>query len=593
MSPADSRPALFSGLSYEKAVIWLTFGAMVWASRPFFAIVFMTFIMSHVAFRLVRFLSPRDDGSGRARRIHQAVCLLVYVVALAVGGLAAYAIVPRAIEQGKWLLGQLPSVNLERIRDEVMAKTLGRLEYSSFRRSEGFEVAFRDYRAAHGGALGFEAARELAGRIRTAFEDDLLAQESARAREQLRKSGDFPEQYRQWLLASRAPQELATNSQLRERLVREYDASFTIVNGPEAFEQQRTRPEFMAKRQAANLQRAAAELAAAGLERELAETELGARSARERVAALTPAERHERFRAFYQNEVPRRYPGCRYSLEEFSTLERCTTEEVFRRELHEDPMDEETLRERFRADKELELGRKHALGGLLGDTSQFVRSSLPVLTGWLTNAVNNVLDFCFNALLSLTLSFIIVWEIPDLRRGLGNVRGTRAETVLEEIGPGITRLATVVATGFSAQFVIAVIDALAAFIVFTVLGLPSPVFLGLLVMVCCLVPYVGMFIAAVPVLIVALQQGGLQFGLTTGFWLLMVHELEAWILSPRILGEFLRLRPMFVILVLFVAQPVFGIWGLILGVPVAVFLLNDVLLRPAAPRESPPNRTEP
>jgi predicted PurR-regulated permease PerM len=542
----------------------------------------MTFIMSHVAFRAVRVLTPRDDGSARARRVHQAVCLLVYLVALAVGGLTAYAIGPRAIEQGKWLLGRLPTVNLERIRDEVMAKTLGRLEYSSFRRSPEFEAAFQEFRAAHRGPLGFQAARELAGRVQAAFEDDLLAQETARVREQLRKSVDFPEQYRQWLLASRAPQELATNSELRERLVREYDASFTIVNGPEAFEQQRARPEYLEKRQAANVQRAATELAAAGRDRELAEAELAARSARERMVALTPAERQERFRAFYQNEVPRLFPGCRYSLEEFGMLEQCATEEDFRKALHEDPLDESTLRERFRADKELDLGRKHALGGLLGDTSQFVRSSLPVLTGWLTNAVNNVLDFCFNALLSLTLSFIIVWEIPDLRRGLQNVRGTRAETVLEEIGPGMARLATVVATGFSAQFVIAVIDALAAFIVFTVLGLPSPVFLSLLVLVCCLVPYVGMFIAAVPILIVALQQGGLQFGLTAAFWLLMIHELEAWILSPRILGEFLRLRPMFVILVLFVAQPVFGIWGLILGVPVAVFLLNDVLLRPAA-----------
>jgi predicted PurR-regulated permease PerM len=229
---------------------------------------------------------------------------------------------------------------------------------------------------------------------------------------------------------------------------------------------------------------------------------------------------------------------------------------------------------------ERRLAKEHPLSSLLGDTSELVRSWFPKVTGWLTTAINEILNFGFTALISLALSLMIVWEIPRLKAGLERVRGTRAEWILDEIAPEVVRLGTVIGVAFTAQFVIASIDASLAFVALTYLKLPSPVFLSLLVLVACLVPYVGVLIAALPILIVALQQGGVSLGLNTAFWLFMIHELEAWILSPKIMSGFLKLSPMMVVLVLCVAEPLFGLWGLILGVPVAVFLINDVLLKP-------------
>lgn len=52
----------------------------------------------------------------------------------------------------------------------------------------------------------------------------------------------------------------------------------------------------------------------------------------------------------------------------------------------------------------------------------------------------------------------------------------------------------------------------------------------------------------------------------------MIHE------SPRIIGKIGDLHPVLVIVILLVAEKFFGMWGLVLGVPVAVYVIRVVIL---------------
>jgi predicted PurR-regulated permease PerM len=57
---------------------------------------------------------------------------------------------------------------------------------------------------------------------------------------------------------------------------------------------------------------------------------------------------------------------------------------------------------------------------------------------------------------------------------------------------------------------------------------------------------------------------------------MMVHTIEAYLLNPLIYGAEFELNPVLTLIILFVAYHAFGVWGMLLGLPVARYLLRDV-----------------
>jgi predicted PurR-regulated permease PerM len=56
--------------------------------------------------------------------------------------------------------------------------------------------------------------------------------------------------------------------------------------------------------------------------------------------------------------------------------------------------------------------------------------------------------------------------------------------------------------------------------------------------------------------------------------ILVIHAIEAYMLNPLIYGRHLRLHPVAVLLILIIAEHLVGVWGLLLGVPIAAFVLK-------------------
>jgi predicted PurR-regulated permease PerM len=575
---SETRARLPFGLSWEKVVIWTIFGLTVYSLRHFFDIVFMTFLMSYVAQRLVRF-------TGRGRWEHwsrRPTIVLLYTTALAGVYFAGQFVLPRAIEQGKWLLGQVQNLNLDRIRDEVLANTLGRLELARYKRTEQYAEELAAYVRRKSSLPSHEEFLRVAAQLRESFRDQLAIQEGRDAVEELKASGRFLQMYRDWIREQRAEQELAAQPRLRNELEQKFDDSWRNIYGPNAFEQERGTPRYQELRQATVLRGAAERLAAEGRWRDEAELEIGRSLGAERVEALAPEEMERRFREFYAVEAPRRSNALAFEYPRFVTLEKAGSAQEFQAALGGQTQSRLSPEEEFEEALQLKLAKEHPWAELLGDSSQLVRSNMPRITSWLTDAINNVIGFGLDAMLSLMFSAMIVWEVPRMRRSISRVHGTRAEPIFREIAPGVQRLGIVIGMAFSAQILIACLNSAFTFVAISFLGLPSPLFLSLLVLFFSLVPYVGIIIATVPIVIVALQVGGMQLGLYTALAMFVIHELEAWILGPKILGDFLHLNPIAVILVLFVGQQLFGIWGLLLAVPVTVFLINDVFLKPTS-----------
>lgn len=110
------------------------------------------------------------------------------------------------------------------------------------------------------------------------------------------------------------------------------------------------------------------------------------------------------------------------------------------------------------------------------------------------------------------------------------------------------------------------------------IGMDFALVLGLIAGVSDLIPYFGPFLGALPAVFLA----GLESARTMLYVILLfviVQQVESNILSPLILGESVGLHPVLVIFALLAGGHLYGVWGVLLAVPVAAVL--RILLRRA------------
>ncbi len=180
-------------------------------------------------------------------------------------------------------------------------------------------------------------------------------------------------------------------------------------------------------------------------------------------------------------------------------------------------------------------------------------------------------------LLSLLFSFLIVLDLPNLGRGARHLHDTRLQFVYDEISDNVLYFGRVMGRALEAQLMIAVVNTILTAIGLYFLGIPNLAFLSLIVFVCSFIPVAGVFISSVPICLTALTTGGLRLMLLGMGFITIIHAIEAYILNPRLYGAHLRMNPVLVLAILVISEHLFGVWGLILGVPVVSFVVKYII----------------
>jgi len=191
-------------------------------------------------------------------------------------------------------------------------------------------------------------------------------------------------------------------------------------------------------------------------------------------------------------------------------------------------------------------------------------------------------------LLALLFSFLIVLDLPRLTRSVNGLAETKLRFIYEEVAHSIESFATVIGRTLSAQVLIAFVNTLLTAIIILYLGVGSKLaFLSVIVFLCGFIPVAGVFISSVPICLVVLQEVGLNQMLVCIMLIWVVHLIEAYVLNPRIFGEYLRINPVLVLIILTVGGKLFHVWGLILGLPVSKYIFGEAIRNSSSEDENP------
>ena len=199
---------------------------------------------------------------------------------------------------------------------------------------------------------------------------------------------------------------------------------------------------------------------------------------------------------------------------------------------------------------------------------------------WLSNMIRNVSSVPIQLFVSFLLALLILMDIGELSKGVQNLQNTRLRPVCNEIFPVLTTMGKLLGKSFRGQAIIALFDATFMLLVMMALGIENRFLFAGMVFVFSFVPLVGVVISGIPIVLTAIMQPGGSLTLATYVIVAIViaHTIEGTILSPKILGKLGQMHPVLVMVTLTIAEHFFGMWGLLLGVPVAIYLIRVVLL---------------
>ncbi len=205
-------------------------------------------------------------------------------------------------------------------------------------------------------------------------------------------------------------------------------------------------------------------------------------------------------------------------------------------------------------------------------TTKFRNEIISFITQFLKTLYNVIITI----ILSIIFSFLILIDLTQVIHELKRIQSTKLKIMYNNLAHPIVRFCHILGLAFEAQTIIAIMNTLLTITGMLILGIEKTAFLGLIVFLCSFIPVLGVFISSLPIVIVAFNSAGIYKTIMVIILIFIIHMIEAYILNPRIYAQHMKINPVFVLIILFLGHHLFGIWGMLLGVPVIYFFMTYI-----------------
>jgi predicted PurR-regulated permease PerM len=200
------------------------------------------------------------------------------------------------------------------------------------------------------------------------------------------------------------------------------------------------------------------------------------------------------------------------------------------------------------------------------------RTFINSLTGPAVNVVGGALTFIINAIFLLTLIF---YWLKDGGRFINTIIGFAPITYRNDASRLFFELGRVWDAYLRGQLFLSTFVGVVVFICATLLGVPNAPTLGLISGVMEFIPTLGPLIAIIPAILLALGSQsstlpfleGLPFAIVVIAVWITIQNIQAMIVSPRVMGTRLNLHPVVILMGVIAGANLAGAFGIILAAP--------------------------
>lgn len=204
------------------------------------------------------------------------------------------------------------------------------------------------------------------------------------------------------------------------------------------------------------------------------------------------------------------------------------------------------------------------------DINKYIYDAGNMIGTWVTT----VGGFGVNIFLSMILSFFLLLEKNKIKRFGERLEKSKISFIYDYLVNFGGNFAKTFGKVMKVQVTIALVNSILSMILLTAFGFHQIAGLGIMIFILGLVPVAGVVISLAPLSVIAFNIGGISKVVMVVVMVIVIHTIEAYILNPKLMSHKTELPVCFVFIILLVGEHYMGVWGLLIGVPIFIFLMS-------------------
>ncbi len=218
------------------------------------------------------------------------------------------------------------------------------------------------------------------------------------------------------------------------------------------------------------------------------------------------------------------------------------------------------------------------------DLSAYIDSGF----NFLLNTISDIGKWSLNLFVAIVLSLFFLLEKEKVTNFTSKFKASRASGLFVELEYFGKKFVHSFGKVIEVQFLIALVNSLLSTIFLWIFGFPNLIALAIMIFILGLIPVMGVIISLIPLCAIAFKIGGLVKIVYVLVMVAVVHAVETYFLNPKFMSNKTHLPIFYTFLILLVSEHFFGVWGLIVGVPIFMFLLDILEVPVGGGKQLPP-----
>lgn len=191
-----------------------------------------------------------------------------------------------------------------------------------------------------------------------------------------------------------------------------------------------------------------------------------------------------------------------------------------------------------------------------------------------TDVAKKIGSFSLTIFMSLVLSLFLLLENNKIKIFGVSLSNSKVSSIYNHFINFGSSFVNSFGKVMQVQLVISLINTILSCIVLIILGFPQIVGLAVMIFALGLIPVMGVIISFIPLSIIAFNIGGVTKVIAVVILIILIHTMETYIMNPKLMADKTKLPVCFIFIVLIVGEHFLGTWGLLIGVPIFIFLLD-------------------
>lgn len=179
-----------------------------------------------------------------------------------------------------------------------------------------------------------------------------------------------------------------------------------------------------------------------------------------------------------------------------------------------------------------------------------------------------------NLFISLILSMLFILDIERIKKFISKFKTSKASRIYNRLEYFGLNFINSFGKVIQAQFLIALVNSILSTIALWIMGFPQLIGLGFMIFVLSFIPVAGVIISLIPLCLIAFNVGGVIKVISVIIMIALLHGLESYILNPKLMSDKTSLPVFFIFIILILGEQFMGTWGLLLGIPLVIFILD-------------------